>query len=121
MRKLMTLSGLLGFALLLAVPMNAQAVPDSLTVTAFVENQVCMGGDFVQVTFSATATSTSNPVGFRWDFNNDGRFDTPRNTDSIGVRIYPDESRITSRVGAINQAGETAQNRIRFTTMECGN
>ena len=121
MRKLMTLSALLGLALMLSVPMHAQVVPNSLTVTAFVENQVCMGGDFVQVTFSATATSSSNPVGFRWDFNNDGRFDTPRNTDSTAVRIFRDEAQFTTRVGAINQAGETAQNRIRFTTMECGN
>ena len=59
-----------------------QAETDRIAVTAFVENQVCMGGDFVQVTFSATSRSTVQPVGFRWDFTNNGSFDTARSTDS---------------------------------------
>lgn len=103
---------------LLAVPMHAQT-PAALTVTAFVENQVCLSKDFVQVTFSATATSDSNPVGFRWDFTNDGTFDTARNTDSSAVHVFPDESVVTSRVGAINRAGERAQNRLQFATLKC--
>jgi hypothetical protein len=97
----------------------ATAEPQSLTVTAFVTNQTCMGGDFVRVNFSASATSSSNPVGFRWDFNNDGRFDTQLNTDPDAARIFPDETSVTSRVGALNREGNRAQDSITFGTLRC--
>ena len=119
MRKLIAFSGFLGFALLLAVPMHAQAAPDSLTVTAFVENQVCLSKDFVQVTFSATAESSSQPVGFRWDFNMDGQADTARSTDPSAMHVYPDESVATSKVVAVNKQDNRAQDSITFTTLKC--
>ena len=97
----------------------AIAEPQSLTVTAFVENQTCMGGDFVRVNFSATATSSSNPVGFRWDFNNDGRFDTQLSTDPNAARIFPDEVNVTSTVGALNREGNRARDSITFSTLRC--
>jgi hypothetical protein len=117
MRKFKLFFGTACLAALTVLPATAET--DSITVTAFVENQVCMGGDFVQVTFSATANSTVQPVGFRWDFNNDGRFDTPRNTDPAANRIFPDEVQVTSKVGAINKAGERAQDTITFSTLRC--
>lgn len=62
------------------------------------------------------ATSSSQPVGFRWDFTNDGKFDTQRSTDSNVVQIYADESVFTAKVGAINKACERAQDSITFST-----
>jgi PKD repeat protein len=97
----------------------AIAEPQSLTVTAFVENQTCVGGNFVRVNFSATATSSSQPVGFRWDFNNDGRFDTQLSTDPDASRLFPDEATVTSTVGAVNKEGNRARDSITFTTLRC--
>jgi len=97
----------------------ASAETEAITVTAFVENQVCMGGDFVQVTYSATAQSDSHPVGFRWDFRNDGKFDTALSTDPSATRIFPDETVVTTRVGALNKAGQRAQDTITFSTLRC--
>jgi hypothetical protein len=105
-------------ALLLALPGYAQSSAP-LTVTGMVENQVCLSKDFVQVTFTAVATSDVQPVGFRWDLNNDGKLDTPRNTDPTAVRVYGDELPVTVRVSAVNKAGERAQDSLSFTTMKC--
>lgn len=119
MRKLIFSSAtLLGLALFAAFPMQAQS-DVALTVTAIVENQVCLSKDFVQVNLSAMATSGSQPVGFRWDFTSDGRFDTQRNTDPGAAHIYPDEAVVTAKVGAVNKAGERAQDSITFSTLKC--
>ncbi|HEY7097828.1 MAG TPA: PKD domain-containing protein [Terriglobales bacterium] len=103
-------------ALLFAMPMHAQ---NALTVTAMVENQVCLSKDFVQVTFTAVADSDSQPVGFRWDLNNDNKPDTQLNTDPTAVRVYGDESNITVKVVALNKAGERARDILRFATLKC--
>jgi len=122
MQKLIMSSAVLAcFALLLALPAHAQSQPDALTVDGFVENQVCLSGDFVQVSFSASATSDSQPVGFRWDFESDGIPDTRRNTNPDAVHIFPDETIVTSRVVAVNKAGNRAQDRITFSTLRCTN
>jgi PKD repeat protein len=105
-------------ALLTALPIHAQSSAP-LTVTTMVENQVCLSKDFVQVTLSAMATSDTQPVGFRWDFNNDGRIDTQHTTDPSGVHIYADESVVTSKVQAVNKAGQRAQDSISFSTLKC--
>jgi len=119
MRKLIVSSATLAcMALLVALPVHAQSAAP-LTVAAMVENQVCLSKDFVQVTYSAMATSDSQPVGFRWDFNNDGKLDTRLTTDPSAVRIFADESLVTSKVLAINKAGERAQDSIAFATLKC--
>jgi PKD repeat protein len=105
-------------ALVAVVPAHAQTAAP-LTVTAMVENQVCLSKDFVQVTFSAMSTSDSQPVGYRWDFNNDGRLDTKLTTDPSGVHIFGDESVFTSKILALNKAGERAQDSISFSTLKC--
>jgi hypothetical protein len=117
-KKIFSSAALASLALFLVVPMHAQSSAP-LTVTALVENQVCLSKDFVQVNLSASATSDSQPVGFRWDFTNNGSFDTRRNTDPSETHIYPDESPVTVRVGAINKAGERAQDTITFSTLRC--
>ena len=106
-------------AMLLSLPLHAQDQPDKITVSGFVQNQVCLNKDFVQVTLSATFTSDSQPVGFRWDLNNDGKWDTPINSDPTIIRAAPDESRFTVRIGAGNQAGDRAVSKFSFNTLKC--
>ena len=113
-----SLAALFFVALLSAMPAQAQSTAP-LTVTAMVENQVCLSKDFVQVTFSATATSDSQPVGFKWDFNNDGRPDTRLSTDPTATQVFPDESAVTTKIVALNKAGERAQDSISFATLKC--
>jgi PKD repeat protein len=98
--------------------MHAQSAAP-LTVNALVENQTCISKDFVQVTLSASATSDSQPVGFRWDFTSDGKFDTPRSTETTAVHVYADEGFVTAKVGAINKLGQQAQDTVSFATLNC--
>lgn len=119
MNKLMvSLATLFCLALLAGIPAHAQSAAP-LSVTAMVENQVCLSKDFVQVTFTAVATSDVQPVGFRWDLNNDGKLDTARNTDPTAVRVYGDELPVTVKVSAVNKAGERTQDALAFSTMKC--
>ena len=119
MRNPILTSGTLALLALLAVlPAQAQSAAP-LTVTAMVENQVCLSKDFVQVTFSAMSTSDTQPVGYRWDFNSDGKLDTRLTIDPSGVHIFADESAFTTKVLAVNKAGERAQDSISFSTLKC--
>src|SRR6476469_1920666 len=68
--------GVAGLGLMLSA-LAAPAV-QALTVTAFVVKQTCLNGDFVQVTLSATV-SPAQPAKYRWDFTNNGTFDTALN------------------------------------------
>jgi PKD repeat protein len=118
MRKVIFCATVSCIALLTALPIHAQSTAP-LTVTAMVENQVCLSKDFVQVTFTAMATSDTQPVGFRWDFNSDGKLDTQLTTDPSGVHVYADESVVTGKVLALNKAGQRAQDSISFSTLKC--
>lgn len=97
------------------------AAPTSLTVEAVVVSQACLGGDRVQVTLQAQAVSSVKSVGFRWDTNNNGRFDTRWSSNPIVTAIYPDEVLVTARVRARNGAGESAQDTVTFSTLRCAN
>jgi PKD repeat protein len=120
MRKLLISTGTMAcLALLLSLPMHAQDQPDTLTLSGFVQNQVCVNKDFVKVTLSASASSDHNPIGFRWDLNNDGKWDTAINTDPTVIQVYPDEARFTVRVGAGNQFGDRKVSKFSFNTLRC--
>jgi len=117
-RKMIVASALACLALMVSVPMHAQSSAP-LTVTAMVESQVCLSKDFAQVTFTAVATSDVQPVGFRWDLNNDNKPDTARSTDPTAIQVYGDEAPVTVKVSAINKNGERASNVLSFTTIKC--
>jgi hypothetical protein len=112
----------LGAAVLLgaaaAWPAAAETT-QSLTLTAVVVNQQCLGGDFVAVVLSAQVNSTSQPVVFRWDLNNDGTLDTPVRPRPLALGIYPDEALVTARVVARNAEGDLAQDTVTFGTLRC--
>ena len=119
----------LGFTLtaiaLLTVPTASMAgdmeasFPEALSITAVVADQQCQGGDNVRVTLSATGTSDSRPVKFRWDFTNDGSLDTPVLKSPKIVHTYPDEVTVTARLVARNAAGDMAEDTVTFVTLRC--
>jgi hypothetical protein len=95
------------------------AVPTSLALTASVVSQSCQWGDFVNVTLSAIAESSSDVLGYKWDFTNDGRLDTRVLSDPTIVHRYPDEINVTARVVAKNAEGNRASDTVAFATIRC--
>jgi hypothetical protein len=104
---------ILGFA----VPSGQTAT--AVTLTAVVQNQQCQGGDFVNVTLSATLNPPQQNVQFQWDFNNDGVFDTPLSTNPTVTHLYPDEVNVTAVVRVV-KGRRSATDPITFSTLRCG-
>ena len=109
--------GMAAFALVL----SAMAAPtaQALTVNAFVVRQSCVNGDIVQVTLSATVQPNQR-VKYRWDFNNDGVFDTAFLLSPTITHRYGDELMRTARVVAVNANGVRAFDGVTFRTRRCG-
>jgi len=113
-KRLNVVLGVLVIAVIAAVP--AAAAPQ-LTVTAFVQDQMCQGGDNVQVTLSATS---DNPqTRFAWDFTNNGSRDTAFSTNPTVMTTYPDEVQRTAKVFAKSIDGERASDTVTFQTLRC--
>jgi len=110
-------AALLGLMLGFAVP-SGQTAPTA-TLTAVVQDQQCQGGDFVNVTLTATINPPQRNVRFQWDFNNDGRFDTPLSPNPTVNRLYPDETNQTAVVRAVKN-GRSATDAVSFSTLRCG-
>ena len=104
----------------LGLMLGALATPaaQALTVNAFVVKQTCLNGDVVQVTLSATV-SPAQPAKYRWDFTNNGTFDTALNSNPKVTHNYPDERRITARVRMVNAQGMARFDTVTFTTRRC--
>jgi uncharacterized protein (DUF58 family) len=105
-----------------ALMLSAMAAPSAqaLTVNGFVVRQSCVTSDIVQVTLSATVQPTQRGVRYRWDFNNDGIFDTGFLLNPTVTHRYRDERFVTARVMAINSRGIRAFDRVSFLTRRCG-
>ena len=113
----------LGGATLLSLTMLAFAVPSgqtatAVTLTAVVQNQQCQGGDFVNVTLSATLSRPAQGVQFQWDFNNDGIFDTALSPNPTVTHLYPDEVNVTAVVKAV-RGSRSATDSVTFSTLRC--
>jgi uncharacterized protein (DUF58 family) len=108
--------GAAGLGLMLCT--MAAPTAQALTVNAFVVRQVCLNGDFVRVTLSATV-QPNQPVRYRWDFTNNGTFDTPLSSNPTVTHTYPDERRFTARVRVVNARGVIAFDTVTFTTRRC--
>ncbi|HEY2713517.1 MAG TPA: PKD domain-containing protein [Chthoniobacterales bacterium] len=87
-------------------------------LTAIVANQRCLTSDDVYVTYTASLDPPGEGTLYRWDFNNDGLFDTDPNPDPTAHTGYPKGVVITARVQASN-GRETVQATVRFRTMDC--
>jgi uncharacterized protein (DUF58 family) len=109
--------GIVAFAFVLSA--IAAPAAQALTVNAFVVRQSCVNGDIVAVTLSATVQPNQR-VRYRWDFNNDGIFDTGFLLNPTVTHRYRDEVRRTARVMAINANGVRAFDRVTFLTRRCG-
>jgi PKD domain len=109
--------GIAAFALVLSA-IGAPAA-QALTVNAFVVRQSCVNGDIVAVTLSATVQPNQR-VRYRWDFNNDGIFDTPLLLNPTVTHRYADEVRRTARVRVLNANGVRAVDTVTFMTRRCG-
>ena len=109
--------GMAAFALVLSA--IAAPAAQALTVNAFVVRQSCVNGDIVAVTLSATVQPNVR-VRYRWDFNNDGIFDTGFLLNPTVTHRYRDEVRRTARVVAIKANGVRAFDRVTFMTRRCG-
>jgi uncharacterized protein (DUF58 family) len=105
----------------LGLMLYAMAAPgaQALTVNAFVVRQVCINGDVVAVTLSATVQPRV-VVTYRWDFTNNGTLDTAASRNPTVTHRYPDERRITARVVATTANGMRAVDTVTFTTRRCG-
>ena len=103
-----------------ALVLSAMAAPtaQALTVNGFVVRQSCVNGDIVQVTLSATVQPNLQ-VKYRWDFNNDGIFDTGHLMNPTVTHRYGDERLRTARVVAVRPNGVRAFDRVTFMTRRC--
>jgi PKD domain len=120
MRKIRLATAAAALVAVVALGAGQAAAPSSLTLVAAVADQDCQpNGDFVDVTLSAVAESSSEVLGYKWDFTNDGRFDTPVLPSPTIVHTYPDEINVTARVGAKNAEGNKAMDTISFATLRC--
>ena len=106
-----------GFAIVLGIMATPGA--QALTVNAFVVRQVCINGDVVAVTLSATV-QPNVVVTYRWDFTNNGSLDTAANRNPTVTHRYIDERRITARVVATAANGTRVSDTVTFTTKRCG-
>jgi hypothetical protein len=114
------MAGVVGTTLVLGLIGVAPATAVGTTVTAFVEDQMCISGDIVQVDLSATI-DPQQQARYRWDFNNDGQFDTPFNRDPDATTFYPDETNQTAVVQAKTRNRETVTDSVNFATLRCEN
>jgi len=109
--------GIAAFALVLSA--IAAPAAQALTVNAFVVRQTCVNGDIVAVTLSATVQPNVQ-VRYRWDFNNDGIFDTVASFNPTVTHRYHDERLLTARVRAVGVNGSVAIDTVTFRTRRCG-
>jgi len=118
----LALLGVAVFGLLLvAIPVqNALTATNAVTLTASVQDQQCQGGDFVNVTLSATLNPPVQNVRFQWDFNNDGIFDTPLSTNPTVTHLYPDEVNVTAVVKVV-KGRHSVTDPVTFSTLRCEN
>jgi uncharacterized protein (DUF58 family) len=110
-------AAVLGLVLLgIAVP-TARTSPNA-TITASVVDQACQGGDFVNVTLTATLSPPKTGVRYTWDFTNDGIFDTAPSTNPTVTHAYPDEVNVTARV-RVTKGRRSAEDTVTFSTLRC--
>ena len=111
-----------GMAASIAVAAPAVAaprVPQALTVTAVFTSATCQGGDFANVSLTAQAAGGTGAVRYKWDFTNNGSFDTRALSNPSVQHLYGDELTITARVGARDATGAKAMDTVTFSTPRC--
>ncbi len=104
--------------LMLVAPLPSSHAAPAVTLTASVQDQQCQGGDFVNVTLSATLNPPQRNVRYQWDFNNDGVFDTAASRNPTVTHLYPDETNQTAVV-KVTKGTRSATDSVTFSTLDC--
>ena len=104
--------------LMVAVPVRTAQTAPTVTLTASVQNQQCQGGDFVNVTLTATLSPPQRNVRYSWDFDNDGVFDTAPSPNPTVNNLYPDEVNATATV-KVTKGARSATDSVSFATLRC--
>jgi hypothetical protein len=110
-------AALLGLVILAFGAPSGQTAPTA-TLTALVQDQQCQGGDFVNVTLTATINPPQQNVQYQWDFNNDGVWDTQPSFNPMVSNLYPDEVNVTAVV-RVKKGSHTARDSVSFSTLRC--
>jgi hypothetical protein len=115
------ISGVIGAAMAATIAGAAPAVaaPSALGVQAVFVNAVCQGGDFARATLTAQVTGQTGDVKYKWDWTNNGSFDTRALSNPQTSHLYGDELTVTARVGARDSSGATAFDTVTFSTPRC--
>ena len=115
------ISSVIGAAMAATIAGAAPAVaaPSALSVQAVFVNAVCQGGDFAKVSLTATTTGATGAVKYKWDWTNNGSFDTRILANAQVTHLYGDELTVTARVGARDSSGATAFDTVQFSTPRC--
>ena len=108
----------LSLILVAIVAPSAHTAPNVVTLTASVQDQNCLGGDFVDVTLTATLQPPQTGVRYSWDFDNDGVFDTQPSTNPTVTHQYLDETSVTARV-RVTKGRKSAEDTVTFGTLNC--
>ncbi len=102
----------------LAAP-SALTQPLRVILTADVMDQQCAGGNGVNVTLTATLSPPKSGATFKWDFDNDGVFDTQPSADPTVTHLYPDEVRVTATVAVMKGNQVKGTDSVSFSTLRC--
>ena len=98
---------------------NALTKPLRVILTANVIDQQCAGGNGVNVTLSATLSPPKSGATYKWDFDNDGVFDTQPSSDPTVTHVYPDEVRVTATVAVMKGNQVKGTDSVDFSTLRC--
>jgi len=93
--------------------------PLRVILTANVIDQLCAGGNGVNVTLSATLSQPKSGATYMWDFDNDGVFDTQPSSDPTVTHVYPDEARVTATVAVMKGNKVKGTDSVDFSTIRC--
>lgn len=120
MKKLLTVLAMTAMATTVAGIAPALATPNALQVTAVFVSAQCQGGDFANVQLTAQSSGGTGTVMYRWDWTNNGSFDTRPLSNPAVSHLYGDELTVTARVGARDSTGAITTDTIQFSTPRCG-
>lgn len=112
-------------AAVLGLVLIGVAVPSALTqplrviLTASVMDQQCAGGNGVNVTLTATLSPPKPGATYKWDFDNDGVFDTQPSSNPTVTHLYPDEVGVTATVAVMKGTQVKGTDSVTFSTIRC--
>jgi|KBSMisStandDraft_5_1062788.scaffolds.fasta_scaffold06614_2 hypothetical protein len=112
-------TAILGLILVGLTAPNALTRPLRVILTANVIDQQCAGGNGVNVTLSATLSPPKSGATYKWDFDNDGVFDTQPSSDPTVTHVYPDEVRVTATVAVMKGNQVKGTDSVDFSTLRC--